>query len=96
MTNDPVRVYYDADADRGRLGDGPHVEPRRLGAGPGAASLPETHQHLGSAVSKIEGMGMALAAVPDDRKGAAGQTPTVGVGIVVHAHGKVGHDSVSR
>ena len=85
------------DIGRGRgLGDRPDVEAGGLGLVPRAAALPEADDDLGAAVAEVEGVGVPLAAVADDGEGAAGKAAAVGVGVVVHAHGIVRHDSVSR
>ena len=48
------------------------------------------------AVPEVEGVCVPLATVADDGKGPAGKAAAVGIGVVVHAHGIVRHDSVSR
>jgi hypothetical protein len=62
--------------------------------GPGflgrAAALVEAHNHVDAAVLEVEGMGMALGAVADDRHGLAAQQGEVGVGVVE----ELGHPGV--
>ena len=50
-----------------RLGDRRDGEPRLLGGSPRAAALAEPDLDLDAGVVEVEGMGVALAAVADDR-----------------------------
>ncbi len=66
---------------RGRWGQ--HAQTFGDGFGPGTAARGQAHHHVAAAVAQVEGMGVPLAAVTDDRDAATLQFGEVRVFVVV-------------
>src|SRR6185295_2696351 len=76
-----------------RFGHSPDVEARGFGTLPCSSAPPEANNDVCSAFAEIQGVGVSLAAVSNDGKGAAFKAAAVGIGIVVHPHW-CGHGNV--
>src|SRR5690606_21701956 len=66
----------------GGLGRGHHAQALLLGLGLGLGALVQTDAHVDAGVAQRQGVGVALAAVTDDRDLAALDDGQVGVGVV--------------
>ena len=73
----------------GGLGDRQDPQAGRLGLGHRRGALAEADPHVDARLLEVEGVGVALGAVPDHGDLAAGDEGAVGVLLVVH----VGHES---
>ncbi len=67
----------------GGLGHGGHAEPVAFRLGPALRALVEPDHHVLTCVLEVEGMGVALAAVPDDGDLLALEQAEIGVLVVV-------------
>src|SRR5207248_2437941 len=67
----------------GGVGDGRHLQPVLLGLRPGLGALVEADDHVLARVLEVQRVGVALAAIPDDRDLLALEEAEVGVLVVI-------------